>query len=131
MKNVLIIGSGAREHALAWKISQSKKLGQLYIAPGNPGTAQCGTNVNVSSNDFDNLKKLIWEKDIDIVVMGPEDPLVNGLTDSILSDKVLKDVIVIGPVKQGAMLEGSKQFAKDFMKNKRQQTKSQKIYKKI
>lgn len=115
MKNVLIIGSGAREHAIAWKISQSKKLGQLYIAPGNPGTAQCGTNVNVSSNDIDNIKKLIWEKDIDIVVVGPEDPLVNGLTDAILSDKVLNDVIVIGPVKQGAMLEGSKQFAKDFM----------------
>lgn len=116
MKNVLILGSGAREHAIAWKISQSKKLNHLYIAPGNPGTAHCGTNVNISINDFDAIKKFIWEKDIDIVVVGPEDPLVKGIADEILSDKILSDVIIIGPSKKGAMLEGSKQFAKDFMK---------------
>lgn len=115
MKNILLIGSGAREHALAWKISQSKKLNQLFIIPGNPGTAQCGTNINIPVSDVSAVKNFIWEKDIDIVVVGPEEPLVNGLADEILSDKVLKDVIVIGPVKAGAQLEGSKQFAKDFM----------------
>ena len=115
MYNVLLIGSGAREHALAWKLSQSKLLNQLYITPGNPGTALCGINLNIPANDFDAIKKVIWEKDIDIVVVGPEDPLVNGITDSIQSDKVLKDVIVIGPNKAGAMLEGSKAFAKSFM----------------
>jgi phosphoribosylamine--glycine ligase len=115
MYNVLLIGSGAREHALAWKLSQSKLLNQLYITPGNPGTALCGINLNIPANDFDAIKKVIWEKDIDIVVVGPEDPLVNGITDNIQSDKVLKDVIVIGPNKAGAMLEGSKAFAKSFM----------------
>ena len=116
MYNVLLIGSGAREHALAWKLSQSKLLNQLYITPGNPGTALCGTNLNIPANDFDTIKKVIWEKDIDIVVIGPEDPLVNGIADSIKTDKVLKDIIVIGPNKAGAMLEGSKAFAKSFMK---------------
>ncbi|MCX7728348.1 MAG: phosphoribosylamine--glycine ligase [Bacteroidia bacterium] len=116
MKNVLVIGSGAREHALAWKISQSKKLNQLYILPGNPGTALCGTNVDISANDFERIKQLIWEKAIDIVVVGPEEPLVNGIADNILHDKILQDVIVIGPIKAGAMLEGSKQFAKNFMR---------------
>lgn len=115
MKNVLLLGSGAREHAIAWKVSQSKKLNQLYIAPGNPGTSHCGTNVDISANDFDSIKKLIWEKDIDLIIVGPEDPLVNGITDVILSDKVLSNLIVIGPSEKGAMLEGSKQFAKDFM----------------
>lgn len=116
MKNVLLVGSGAREHALAWKISQSKRLNQLYIVPGNPGTAHCGTNVDISIANFEAIKHLIWEKDIDIVVVGPEQPLVDGITDAILSDKVLNNVIVIGPTKEGAILEGSKQFAKDFMK---------------
>lgn len=115
MKNILLIGSGAREHTLAWKISQSKHLNQLYIIPGNPGTAQCGTNINIPTTNFDEIKKIIWEKDIDIVVVGPEEPLVKGITDVITSDKILQDVIVIGPAQKGAMLEGSKQFAKDFM----------------
>ncbi len=113
--NVLVVGGGAREHALAWKISQSKLLNQLYITPGNPGTALCGTNLNISVNDFENIKKVIWEKAIDIVVVGPEDPLVNGLADAILEDNVLSDVLVIGPCRAGAMLEGSKAFAKSFM----------------
>lgn len=115
MYNILLIGSGAREHAIAWKISQSKLLNHLYIAPGNPGTGLCGTNVDIPTNDFEKIKKIIWEKDIDIVVVGPEEPLVNGLADEILSDKVLSNVIVIGPNKQGAKLEGSKSFAKKFM----------------
>lgn len=113
--NVLVIGNGAREHALAYKLSQSKYLNNLYITPGNPGTALCGTNWNIPANDFQSIKKKIWEHDVDIVVVGPEDPLVNGIADSILSDKVLKDVIVIGPTQKGAMLEGSKAFAKAFM----------------
>lgn len=113
--NVLVIGSGAREHALTWKISQSKLLNQLYITPGNPGTALCGTNLNIPASDFENIKKIIWEKAIDVVVVGPEEPLVNGLADAILDDKVLSDVIVIGPRRAGAMLEGSKAFAKAFM----------------
>lgn len=115
MYNVLLLGSGAREHAIAWKISQSKLLNHLYIAPGNPGTALCGTNLDINVNDFEKLKKAIWEKDINIVVIGPEDPLVNGISDEILADKVLSNVIVIGPNKQGAKLEGSKSFAKKFM----------------
>ncbi|RME18965.1 MAG: phosphoribosylamine--glycine ligase [Bacteroidetes bacterium] len=115
MKNVLIIGNGAREHAIAWKISQSKHLNQLYIIPGNPGTAQCGININIPATNFDEIRKIIWEKDIDIVIVGPEEPLVKGITDAITSDKILKDIIVIGPTQKGAMLEGSKQFAKDFM----------------
>lgn len=113
--NVLVVGSGAREHALSWKISQSKWLNNLYITPGNLGTALCGTNLNIPVNEFENIKKVLWEKAIDIVVIGPEDPLVKGLADAILEDKVLSDVIVIGPRRAGAMLEGSKAFAKAFM----------------
>ncbi|MGZ3933185.1 MAG: phosphoribosylamine--glycine ligase [Bacteroidia bacterium] len=113
--NVLILGSGGREHALAWKIAQSKQLGNLYIAPGNAGTAQCGTNVNISATDFDAVKNLVWEKDIDMVVVGPEDPLVKGIHDYFLADEVLKDIPVIGPKKDGAQLEGSKDFSKQFM----------------
>lgn len=113
--NVLILGSGGREHALAWKIAQSKKLENLYIAPGNAGTAHCGTNVNIAVNDFEAIKSLVWEKCIDLVVVGPEDPLVNGIHDFFLNDEVLKDVPVIGPRKDGAQLEGSKDFSKQFM----------------
>ncbi len=115
MYNVLLIGGGAREHAIAWKISQSKLLNNLYIAPGNPGTAQCGINVDIAINDFERIKKFIWEKDVNILVVGPEDPLVNGITDDVLSDKVLSDIIVIGPNRKAAMLEGSKAFSKAFM----------------
>jgi phosphoribosylamine--glycine ligase len=113
--NVLILGSGGREHAFAWKIAQSKNLQNLYIAPGNAGTANCGTNVNIGINDFEAIKNLVWEKDINLVLVGPEDPLVNGIHDYFLNDAVLKDIPVIGPKKDGAQLEGSKDFSKQFM----------------
>lgn len=113
--NVLILGSGGREHAFAWKIAQSKQLQNLYIAPGNAGTANCGTNVNIAVNNFEAIKNLVWEKDIDLVLVGPEDPLVNGIHDYFLQDEVLKTVPVIGPKKDGAQLEGSKDFSKQFM----------------
>lgn len=113
--NVLILGSGGREHAFAWKIAQSKELQNLYIAPGNAGTAHCGTNVNIAVTDFEAIKNLVWEKDIDLVLVGPEDPLVRGIHDYFLNDEVLKDVPVIGPKKDGAQLEGSKDFSKQFM----------------
>ncbi len=113
--NVLILGSGGREHAFAWKIAQSKRLENLYIAPGNAGTAMCGANVNIQVNDFESIKKLVWEKSIDMVLVGPEDPLVNGIHDFFLNDDVLKDVAVIGPKKDGALIEGSKDFSKRLM----------------
>lgn len=113
--NVLILGSGGREHAFAWKIAQSKQLQNLYIAPGNPGTGNCGNNINISVTDFEAIKNLVWEKDIDLVLVGPEDPLVKGIHDYFLQDEVLKEVPVIGPKKDGAQLEGSKDFSKQFM----------------
>jgi phosphoribosylamine---glycine ligase len=113
--NVLILGSGGREHAFAWKLAQSKHLQNLYIAPGNAGTANCGTNVNIGVNDFEAIKNLVWEKDINMVMVGPEDPLVNGIHDYFLQDEVLKDVPVIGPKKDGAIFEGSKDYSKQFM----------------
>lgn len=113
--NVLILGSGGREHAFAWKLAQSKQLENLYIAPGNAGTAQCGTNVNISISDFEAIKNLVWEKSIDMVLVGPEDPLVNGIHDYFLQDDILKEIPVIGPKKDGAQLEGSKDFSKQFM----------------
>lgn len=113
--NVLILGSGGREHAFAWKIAQSKKLENLYIAPGNAGTAHCGTNVSLNPTDFEAVKKFVWEKSIDLVLVGPEEPLVKGIHDFFLQDDVLKDIPVIGPKKDGAILEGSKDFSKQFM----------------
>lgn len=113
--NVLILGSGGREHAFAWKIAQSKHLENLFIAPGNAGTSNCGTNVNIAVTDFEAIKKLVWEKDINLVLVGPEDPLVKGIHDFFLQDEVLRDVPVIGPKKDGAQLEGSKDFSKQFM----------------
>lgn len=113
--NVLILGSGGREHAFAWKLAQSKQLENLYIAPGNAGTAQCGTNVNIPATDFEAIKNLVWEKSIDMVLVGPEDPLVKGIHDYFLQDEVLKEIPVIGPKKDGAQLEGSKDFSKQFM----------------
>jgi phosphoribosylamine--glycine ligase len=113
--NVLVLGSGGREHAFAWKIAQSRKLENLYIAPGNAGTAHCGTNVDISATDFEAVKNLVWEKGIDLVLVGPEDPLVKGIHDYFLADEVLRDVPVIGPRKDGAQLEGSKDFSKQFM----------------
>lgn len=113
--NILILGSGGREHAFAWKIAQSKKLGKLFIAPGNAGTAQCGTNVNISATDFAAVKKFVLENAISMVVVGPEDPLVKGIHDFFLADAQLKNIPVIGPCKDGAQLEGSKDFSKQFM----------------
>jgi phosphoribosylamine--glycine ligase len=113
--NILVLGSGGREHAFAWKLAKSKQLENLYIAPGNAGTAQCGTNVNIQATDFEAIKNLVWEKSIDMVLVGPEDPLVQGIHDYFLNDEVLKEIPVIGPKKDGAQLEGSKDFSKQFM----------------
>ena len=113
--NVLILGNGGREHAFVHKISQSKKLENLFIAPGNAGTALCGTNVDIAATDFEAIKELVWQKNIDMVVVGPEDPLVKGIYDFFKNDDVLKDVAIIGPSKAGAQLEGSKDFSKEFM----------------
>jgi phosphoribosylamine---glycine ligase len=113
--NILIIGSGGREHALAWKIWQSPKVERLFIAPGNAGTALCGTNIEINPLDFKAVKQAVLENSINMVVVGPEVPLVEGIHDYFLADEQLKDVPVIGPEKKGAQLEGSKDFAKEFM----------------
>lgn len=113
--NILLLGSGGREHALAWKIAQSPKLTQLFIAPGNPGTASLGKNLPIAVNDFIAIKNAALEHQIDMVVVGPEDPLVNGIVDFFAQDEALKDIAVIGPDKTGAQLEGSKNFSKQFM----------------
>lgn len=112
---LLLIGAGGREHALAWKIAQSPQCDKLYIAPGNAGTKNCGENVPISVNDFEKLKAFCIDNQIDMVVVGPEDPLVNGIYDSFKADARTKNIPVIGPSKAGAMLEGSKDFAKAFM----------------
>src|SRR4051812_45312640 len=113
--NILLLGSGGREHAFAWKMAQSPKCSKLYIAPGNAGTSQCGTNVKRNPNDFEAVKTFVLEKDIQMVVVGPEDPLVKGIHDFFLADNQLKNIPVIGPKKDGAKLEGSKDFSKRFM----------------
>lgn len=112
---ILLLGSGGREHALGWKIAQSKRVTELFIAPGNAGTSEVGTNVDIQVNDFDAIKDFICNQKIDIVVVGPEDPLVNGIYDALKNDSRTKDTVVIGPSKEGAKLEGSKDFAKAFM----------------
>ena len=112
---LLLLGGGGREHALAWKIAQSKKCDKLFIAPGNAGTVDCGENVNIQANDFESLKQFAVENNINMVVVGPEDPLVKGIYDSFKQDERTKDIPVIGPSKAGAVLEGSKDFAKGFM----------------
>ncbi|MBQ8865052.1 MAG: phosphoribosylamine--glycine ligase [Bacteroidaceae bacterium] len=112
---ILLLGSGGREHALAWKISQSSKVEKLYIAPGNAGTANVGENVDIKANDFEGIKSFCLDKQIQMVVVGPEDPLVKGIYDFFKEDELLKSIPVIGPSKQGAVLEGSKDFAKAFM----------------
>lgn len=112
---ILLLGSGGREHALGWKIAQSKRVTQLFIAPGNAGTSEIGTNVDIQVNDFDAIKDFICNQKIDMVVVGPEDPLVNGIYDALKNDPRTKDTVVIGPSKEGAKLEGSKDFAKAFM----------------
>ncbi len=113
--NILLLGSGGREHALAWKMKQSKLLTQLFIAPGNPGTAQLGTNISINPNDFAAVKNAALQHKIDMVVVGPEEPLVRGVYDYFSEDAELKHIPVIGPSKLGAQLEGSKDFAKQFM----------------
>jgi len=113
--NILIIGGGGREHALAWKIAQSPQLESLFIAPGNAGTAEVGTNVPIGVEDFEGIKKLVLDEGIDMVVVGPEVPLVAGITDFFKTDLYLQDVAVIGPSQKGAELEGSKDVAKVFM----------------
>ena len=112
---ILLLGSGGREHALAWKIAQSKQVEKLYIAPGNAGTGNCGENVNIGVNDFEELKKFVYTNHIDMVVVGPEDPLVKGIYDNFAHDPLTCNIPVIGPSKAGAVLEGSKDFAKAFM----------------
>jgi phosphoribosylamine--glycine ligase len=112
---LLLLGSGGREHALAWKIAQSEKIEKLYIAPGNAGTDTVGENVAIKADDFAALKDFVLEKGVDMVVVGPEDPLVKGVYDFFRDDEALKAVPVIGPSKAGAVLEGSKEFAKGFM----------------
>ena len=112
---ILLLGSGGREHALAWKIAQSPKVEQLFIAPGNPGTQNVGTNVAIGVNDFDKLKAFALEKQIDMIVVGPEDPLVKGIYDIFKNDPSTSHIAIVGPSKEGAQLEGSKDFAKAFM----------------
>lgn len=111
--NVLLIGGGGREHALAWKISASDRLGVLYIAPGNPGTAKCGTNIQLNTSDFEAVVEFARVREIGLVVVGPEQPLVDGLTDYLMEE----GIAVFGPTRAAAMLEGSKEFAKDFMRD--------------
>jgi phosphoribosylamine--glycine ligase len=113
--NVLLLGSGGREHAFAWKISQSQLLDQLFIAPGNPGTAELGTNLAIGVNDFEEIVQIIREKKIDLVIVGPEEPLVLGIRDFIESQSDLAYVGIVGPGKEGAQIEGSKDFSKQFM----------------
>lgn len=113
--NVLVVGSGGREHTLSWKIAQSSMCEKLFIAPGNAGTAALGQNIDIAVDDFEALKTLVLENDISMLVVGPEDPLVKGIYDFFKADDSLKEVTVIGPSKRGALLEGSKEFSKKFM----------------
>tara|TARA_B100000965_G_scaffold404778_1_gene436565 strand:+ start:106 stop:1377 length:1272 start_codon:yes stop_codon:yes gene_type:complete len=113
--NVLILGSGGREHALAWKVSQSSSCNKLFIAPGNAGTTKVGQNVNINVTDFNKIKEFVIVEKIEMVIVGPEDPLVLGIFDFFQSDEEIRHVSVIGPSRQGALLEGSKDFAKEFM----------------
>ena len=112
---VLLLGSGGREHALSWKMAQSSMLEELFIAPGNAGTKQHGKNVNINPTDFEGIKTFVLENNINMVVVGPEEPLVKGIHDFFLADELLKKVAVIGPTKEAAQLEGSKDYAKQFM----------------
>ena len=113
--NVLILGSGGREHAIAWKIQKSDFLKTLYVAPGNSGTTNIATNIAIDISNYNQIKNIILKNEIHVIIIGPEDPLVNGLHDRLIADKAISKLIVIGPKKKGAMLEGSKSFAKKFM----------------
>ena len=112
---ILLLGSGGREHALAWKMLQSPQCTNLFVAPGNAGTDAIATNVNINPTDFEAIKKVVLTENIDMVVVGPEDPLVHGIFDFFKNDEKLQSIPVIGPSKLGAQLEGSKEFAKEFM----------------
>lgn len=112
---ILLLGSGGREHALAWKIAQSPKVDKLYIAPGNAGTSSLGDNINIGVNDFDKIKEFAVSNGIEMIVVGPEDPLVNGIYDELKNDARTSHIHIIGPSKAGAVIEGSKDFAKGFM----------------
>ena len=114
--NILIIGGGGREHTIAWKLAQSKQCEQLFVAPGNAGTHQIAQNISLNVNDFQGIKEAVLENNIQMVIVGPEDPLVNGIHDFFLRDISLKEVTFVGPRKAAATLEGSKEFAKEFMK---------------
>lgn len=116
---VLLLGSGGREHAIAWKISQSSILDELFIAPGNAGTKKLGKNINIQANDFESIKNVVLQNQINMVVVGPEEPLVMGIYDFFKNDVQLKNISIIGPSKEGAQLEGSKDFAKAFMSRHR------------
>ena len=113
--NILLLGSGGREHALAWKIAQSNRVDKLYIAPGNAGTREVGENIALKATDFPALKQFALDHDVQMVVVGPEDPLVQGIYDAFQADEATRHIAVIGPSQSGARLEGSKDFAKDFM----------------
>ena len=113
--NILILGSGGREHTFAWKIAQSPLCKNLFVAPGNSGTSEIATNVNINVTDFESIKELVLKEDVNMVIVGPEDPLVKGIHDYFLKDETLKHVAVIGPQKKAAQLEGSKEFAKEFL----------------
>jgi len=114
--NILLLGSGGREHAIGWKVSRSPKVNNLFIAPGNAGTSAIGHNVAISPNDFPSIRQFVLDNEIGMVIVGPEDPLVNGIHDFFLENEQLRNIPVIGPVRQAAMLEGSKEFGKQFMK---------------
>jgi phosphoribosylamine--glycine ligase len=114
--NILILGSGGREHTIAWKIKQSPKCGKIYVAPGNGGTSKIATNLDLDIKDFDKIADAIKKHEIDLLVIGPEEPLVNGIVDVLSSDKSLKSLKIVGPKSDGARLEGSKEFSKEFMK---------------
>src|ERR1700744_4954632 len=113
--NILLLGSGGRESAFAWKIAQSPKCQQLFIAPGNAGTSQYGKNVNIKATDFESIGRFAIDNNVDLVLVGPEEPLVKGIHDFFLADEQLKNIPVVGPQKEGAQLEGSKDFSKEFM----------------
>lgn len=114
--NVLVLGSGGREHAFAWKIAQSSQIDKLFIAPGNAGTSQEGTNIDLQVDDFEGIKSFCIKEKVDFVFVGPEGPLVNGIHDFFLANDEIKHIAVIGPNKEAAQLEGSKDFSKRFMK---------------
>ena len=114
--NILILGSGGREHTFAWKISQSSFCNSLFIAPGNAGTEKLGTNININIADFKSIKDFALDKQIDLIIVGPEEPLVNGIYNFFKRDIKLQNITVIGPSQEGAQLEGSKKYAKEFMK---------------